>query len=158
MPGSRAVLHPALYRRTHPRNAASKVFCAAGESASSARRTRTLTYLGFDQDEGVSRVFVRTSGPVRYTVSEEDPRTVVLELEDTRIQVFNNTRALDTSFFDTPVALVDPARGPGRTVRVQIKLKEQVPYEARQEADAKAAGARPAGIMSRRVEKMLTNG
>ena len=47
----------------------------------------------------------------------------------------NNTRMLDTSFFDTAVALVDAQPGPSRSVRVAIKLKQRVPYQTRQEGN-----------------------
>ncbi|MBF5041384.1 AMIN domain-containing protein [Aggregicoccus sp. 17bor-14] len=95
----------------------------------------TMTFVGFKQEASSSRVFVRTSAPVRYTVSEGEGGTLILELENTRIGLTNNTRALDTSFFDTAVAAVDPSAGPSRTVRIAIRLKSQVPYQARQEGN-----------------------
>ena len=72
---------------------------------------------------------------MRYTVSEGAEGTLILELENTRIGLNNNTRALDTSFFDTAVAAVDPMSGPSRTVRIAIRLKSQVPYQARQDGN-----------------------
>jgi hypothetical protein len=42
---------------------------------------------------------------------------------------------MDTSFFNTAVASVDANPGPSRTVRVSIRLKQQVPYETRQEGN-----------------------
>ncbi len=98
-------------------------------------RRKTVALVGFKQEAGSSRVFVRTDEPVRYTVSEGGERTLVLELENTRIGGQNNRRALETSFFDTAVARVMPRSGPGRTVRVEITLKESVPYQATQEGN-----------------------
>jgi hypothetical protein len=77
---------------------------------------------------------VRTNEPVSYKVSE-GRNEIVLMLENTQIGKGNNTRALDTSFFDTAVARVDPAVGPDRSVRVSIKLKEQVSVQTRQEGN-----------------------
>jgi hypothetical protein len=105
-----------------------------GDSAGVSSRSKTMTLVGFQQAPTGSRVFVRTNEPVRYNVSEGN-REVVLELENTRIAESNNTRSLNTSFFDTAVASVDADAGPSRTVRVAIKLKEQVTYETRQEGN-----------------------
>jgi hypothetical protein len=96
-------------------------------------RRKTMTLVGFQQQSGASRVFVRTSEPVRYTVSEEGG-AVVLELENTRIDLSNNTRPLDTSFFSSPVTRVE-ADASGRAVRVTINLRQQAPYQARQDGN-----------------------
>ena len=104
-----------------------------------------MTLVGFRQESTGSRVFVRTNEPVRYSVTRGE-KMVVLELENTRIAESNNTRALDTSFFDTAVAAVDADAGPSRTVRVAIRLKEQVPYQTHQEGnEVSIEFQRPAG-------------
>ena len=105
-----------------------------GDSAGVSSRGKTMTLVGFKQEPTGSRVFVRTNEPVRYSVTENN-RVVVLELENTRIAESNNTRSMNTSFFDTPVASVDADVGPSRTVRVAIKLKEQATYETRQDGN-----------------------
>jgi colicin import membrane protein len=103
-------------------------------SASTSERRRTLEIVGFQQQAGGSRVYVRTNEPVRYKVSERT-NEIILELENTQIGKGNNTRALDTSFFDTAVSRVDPTVGPDRSVRVSIKLKGAVPVQTRQEGN-----------------------
>jgi len=105
------------------------------ESLSVSSQRKTMTLVGFHQEPGASRVFVRTNEPVSYSVSEEGNRVVVLVLENTRIESSNNTLPLNTSYFDTPVASVDPSVGPSRSVRVVIRLKEQVPFQAHQEGN-----------------------
>ncbi|HYH97637.1 AMIN domain-containing protein [Hyalangium sp.] len=97
-------------------------------------KRKTLEIVGFQQQTGGARVYVRTNEPVSYKVSE-GRNEIVLMLENTQIGKGNNTRALDTSFFDTAVARVDPTVGPDRSVRVSIKLKEQVPVQTRQEGN-----------------------
>ncbi|HYO55077.1 AMIN domain-containing protein [Archangium sp.] len=119
-----------IARAETPRRAAPE----QGDSADVSSRRKTMMLVGFRQEAKASRVFVRTNEPVRYTVTEGN-REVVLELENTRIEETNNTRPLDTSFFDTAVASVDANAGPSRTVRVAIKLKEQVPYQTHQEGN-----------------------
>jgi colicin import membrane protein len=105
-----------------------------GGGADVSSRRKTMTLVGFRQDSGVARVFVRTNEPVHYTVSE-GASEVVLELENTRIAESNNTLPLDTSFFNTAVASVAPRSGPSSTVRVAIKLKARVPYQTRQDGN-----------------------
>ena len=78
---------------------------SAGAEVSARRKTVML--VGFSPDK--SRVFVRTSEPVRYTVSQADDRTVVLELENTTIQRSNDCRLLDTRFFGGPVVNLAPS-------------------------------------------------
>ncbi|WP_224367192.1 AMIN domain-containing protein [Hyalangium versicolor] len=97
-------------------------------------RRGILEIVGFQQQAGGARVYVRTNEPVSYKVSE-GRNEIVLMLENTQIGKGNNTRALDTSYFDTAVARVDPTVGPDRSVRVSIKLKAQVPVQTRQEGN-----------------------
>jgi hypothetical protein len=100
-----------------------------------SERRRTMTLVGFKPVQGAGRVFVRTSEPVKYSVSEAGDRTLVLELENTRIPTENDRRPLDTSFFNTAVAQVQAETTSSRNVRIQIKLKQNVAYEARQEGN-----------------------
>jgi hypothetical protein len=98
-------------------------------------RQKRMLFVGFQQQAASSRVYVKTNEPVRYSVSEGVDKTVVLELENTRIAMRNNERFLDTSYFDTPVEKVSPEAGPTRSVRIAIKLKESVPYQAKQDGN-----------------------
>ena len=74
---------------------------------------------------------MRTDAPVRYSIGESGPDLVVLELIDTKIGRKNNKRPFDTSFFAGPVAMVSPTVH-GSQVHVEITLKSQAPYSARQ--------------------------
>ena len=99
-----------------------------GELAGRAR----MTFVGFRQDQGVGRIFLRTSAPVRYSVGEDVDRNVVVTLENTEIGLPNNQRILDTSFFDTAVSLVRPEETDEHQVKVTITLKKAVAYRASQ--------------------------
>ena len=44
-----------------------------------------MTFVGFKQDSGGQRVYVRTNEPVRYSVQRGGDKQVVLELENTAI-------------------------------------------------------------------------
>jgi len=94
-----------------------------------------VTFVGFTQQSSGSRIFVRTSGPAQYSVAQAGDKVVVLELENARIGVRNNSRPLDTSQFDSPIKMVEPHQASGRTVRVQIRLRDAVPYQAKQEGN-----------------------
>jgi len=96
-------------------------------------RRKMVTLVGFSPDK--SRVFVRTNEPVRYTVSQADPKTVVLELENAALQHKNDRRPLDTHFFGGPVVQISPSPAGGNTVRVAVTLRDKVEYQARQDGN-----------------------
>jgi hypothetical protein len=102
-----------------------------------SRSTKKMTWVGFQQTQDSSQVFVKTSEPVRYRITEESDHLVVLELENTRITKRNDRRFLDTHFFNTAVTMVTPREvaGPGRNVRVEIQLKDRVSYTTGQESN-----------------------
>jgi hypothetical protein len=64
-------------------------------------------------------------------VLAEGPDKVVIECDETRVNVKNNERPLDTSFFPSAVTRVQ-ARSGSRTTRVEIQLRDTVPYEVRE--------------------------
>src|SRR5207249_2094141 len=85
---------------------------------------RKVKEVGFKQMEAVSRVFVRTSEPARFNISEAGEKTIRVELENTRVKRRNDTRPLDTSFFPSAVAMVTPKRQ-GPNYVLEIKLREK---------------------------------
>jgi ATPase subunit of ABC transporter with duplicated ATPase domains len=105
----------------------------SGGGAEVSSRRKTVILVGFSPDK--SRVFVRTSEPVHYTVSQADDRTVVLELENTTFQHSNDRRPLDTRFFGGPVVEITPRPASGKTVRVAVTLRDKVGYQARQDGN-----------------------
>jgi colicin import membrane protein len=105
---------------------------SAGGTEANSRR-KALTFVGFD--EKGPRVYVRTNGPVRYSVSTGAKNTVVVELDNTSIPLHNNSRALDTAFFAGPVLRIQPERGPKNSVRVAITLRDGVAYQAHQDGN-----------------------
>jgi hypothetical protein len=102
-----------------------------------SRSTKKMTWVGFQQTQDSSQVFVKTNEPVRYRIIEETAQLVILELENTSIPKRNDRRFLDTHFFNTAVTMITPREvsGPGRTVRVEIQLKDRVPYTTGQESN-----------------------
>ncbi|AKQ67409.1 hypothetical protein A176_004321 [Myxococcus hansupus] len=117
-------------RERRPQPASEPSRSSGGEVSS---RRKTLTLVGFQQQADSSRVFIRTNEPVSYSVGERG-RTVVLELENTRVDSNNNTLPLDTSFFASPVLRVDPSAS-GRDVRITIQLRQGAPFQTRQDGN-----------------------
>jgi hypothetical protein len=94
-----------------------------------------MDWIGFQQFDEVSRVFVRTTEKVKFHVDTSKPNLVVLILHNTRVPLKNNRRRLDTRFFDSPVSDIRPKviEGPSPSVRIEIRLRTQVPFEQIQE-------------------------
>jgi hypothetical protein len=91
---------------------------------------KDLNWLGFQQLKEASRVFVRTTEPVRFSIDNSQENLIVVVLENTRIPLRNNRRPLDTQFFNSPVRLVAPKviEGPSPSVRIEIYLRDKVPF------------------------------
>jgi hypothetical protein len=97
-----------------------------------------LTWIGFQMSANGSRIFVKTREEAEYTIKEKDDKTLVLEIYNTDIPKKNNRRPLDTSYFNSPVAYISPQleNGPMKVVKIEIKLKQRVPFITKQEANA----------------------
>jgi len=104
-------------------------------SATSAQdlsgEVKDMSWIGFQQFQEASRVFVRTTEPVKYTIDASRDDMVVLILANTRIPIRNNRRPLDTQYFDSPVRYIQPKviEGPSTSVRIEIYLRNKVPYK-----------------------------
>jgi len=96
-----------------------------------------LAEVGFKQLPGASRVFVRTSIPPHFTVTDVGENVVRVQLENTRATRRNDTRFLDTSFFSSPVAMITPSHQ-GSAYVVDIKLRQRVPYQQKLEGNVLA--------------------
>ncbi|MCC7380660.1 MAG: AMIN domain-containing protein [Deltaproteobacteria bacterium] len=91
---------------------------------------RVMTYLGFRNKSDASEVFVRCDGKARFRVEQAGDNRFVLELIDTHVNVKNNERPLDTSYFKSAVTRVQAVPTGGST-RIEVDLRERVPYEVK---------------------------
>ena len=107
---------------------------AAAKREAGTTASAQVREIGFRQMPGVSRVFLRTSVPPRFTIQDVGENLIRVELENTRVARRNDARFLDTSFFASAVALITPSRQ-GSTYVVEIKLKQKVPYQQKIEGD-----------------------
>lgn len=84
-----------------------------------------LTWTGFKTSGAGSQVFLQLSAPVDHQISEEGLR-LRIELPNTTVNVKNNRRALDTSYFrNTPVTKVKVERSGANTV-VWVWMREEI--------------------------------
>ena len=99
-----------------------------------AGEMRELVWIGFQNSADVARVFVKTNEQVQYRVNDKAEGALILDLFDTRVQSRNHKRPLDTSQFDSPVLRIaaEELEGAARQVRIEIKLRNKVPYEVKQ--------------------------
>ncbi|MBK7858522.1 MAG: hypothetical protein IPJ65_07840 [Archangiaceae bacterium] len=104
---------------------------ATTQPVATSGKPASMNSIGFKQDRGVGRVSIKMSGPVQIGVKEDVDRNVVVSLENARIGLPNNERFLDTSFFDTAVAMVRPEPS-AKGVNVLVVLKQPVPYRVSQ--------------------------
>lgn len=108
---------------------------AASETDSSvavASGPRNMTLCGFRFMNNVSRVFVRTNYKAEFSVNKMGDKKVVVELPNTNIPLRNNRNFLDAQYFASPVKLITPMVGGGGITRIEIELKNDVPFQSRQ--------------------------
>jgi hypothetical protein len=88
---------------------------------------KDLTYVGFDHHADHSRVFVTTTEPVRYSLDTSRPDRIILTLDNTRVPILNNTRALPTEHFASPVRRIEikTIEGPSPSVRIEILTRQR---------------------------------
>lgn len=91
---------------------------------------KDLNWIGFQQFQEASRVFVRTTEPVKFSVDTSRDNMVVLTLENTRVPLRNNRRPLITKHFDSPIVSIVPKviEGPSQSVRIEIYMRNKVPF------------------------------
>lgn len=80
-----------------------------------------LTWTGFERGNGVSRVFFQLSAGVAPEPTIEG-NTITYRLPNTSVNVRNNKRRLNTSFFRTPVTSVSIRRSGADTI-IKIRLR-----------------------------------
>ena len=103
---------------------------APANSEDLTNEKRDMEWVGFKQFQEVSRVFVRTTDPVKYRIDTSRPLTVVPILENTAIPIKNNQRALPVKNFDSPVYKIIPKviEGPSPSTHIEIQLRRAAKF------------------------------
>ncbi|SVE42623.1 uncharacterized protein METZ01_LOCUS495477 [marine metagenome] len=96
-----------------------------------AGELRDLTWLGFQQFQDASRVFVKTTEPVNYQVDDSKPGVISVLLENTAVSKRINTLPLDTRYFESPVRMVtvEIIEGASPSTRIVISLREDAEFK-----------------------------
>ena len=91
---------------------------------------RIMTYIGFQNNNYMSRIYARMNDEAKYQIREEGPSTVVLEIQNATIPILNNRRFLDTSYFDSPVTMITPTviDDISPHIRIVVEIRQQMPY------------------------------
>ena len=93
-----------------------------------------LTWIGFQQREGVPTVFVQLDKPVAWSLDQSDGK-LIYTLVGATVPIPNNRRKLDAKEFGTTVQTVE-ARRKGRDVEVIISVKGKVAHFEKNEDGA----------------------
>ena len=112
-----------------------KAAALARRAPESKGKPRTLMLVGFTRTATSQRISVRTDQPAEFQANAQGDGAVVLEMENTRFGHANDQRRLDTSFFPGPVASINPKQGPGRSVQLEIRLKQKATFTTHQEGN-----------------------
>ena len=96
---------------------------------------RIMSYIGFQNNNFMSRIFARLNDEAKYKIYEEGPSTVVLEIQNATIPIMNNRRFLDTSYFDSPVTMITPTviDDISPHIRIVVEIRQQMPYSVKVE-------------------------
>ncbi|MBN2530937.1 MAG: hypothetical protein JXR76_31410 [Deltaproteobacteria bacterium] len=94
-----------------------------------------ITWPGFMMtDDGGSRVFLQTTGPLKYKTKTQKKK-IVLTFKKTRIHLSNNRNPLVTSHFNTPVSRINLKRR-GKNSELILNLKTESTPNISQMTDA----------------------
>ena len=96
-----------------------------------ANADQVINFIGFQQLEDASRVYIRTDVTPSYRVERPDEQTIELVFNAAEVAVKRLLLPIDTRFFDTPVLDITPIRIEGAsqsTIRVTIRLRNSTEY------------------------------
>jgi colicin import membrane protein len=107
------------------------------ELAQAGGERRAMTYIGFKNSAGNSRVYARMNGEAKYQVRKEGDSLVVIEIQNATIPLRNNKNHLDATFFDSPVKMITPSEieDATPTIRITIEMKQAAPFEHKREGN-----------------------
>jgi len=94
----------------------------------------TITWIGFQPKDDVTRVFLQTAREAKYSLGHGNG-VLTLTFSDTKIPLRNFSRFIDTSFFDRVVTRIEAKQSDDQTVVVTIQLRESEEPEVAQTDD-----------------------
>ena len=100
--------------------------------------TATMTNIEFNtMEDGKSNIVVQTNHPVKYDITPESNDKLYLNLYNTIIPDYHR-RPLVTKYFKSAVESLIPIQVPGKknNSKIEIKIREQVPYRIVQDQNS----------------------
>ncbi|MCG8635716.1 MAG: type IV pilus secretin PilQ [Desulfobacterales bacterium] len=117
--------------------------------------TAEMTHIEFDtQPSGHSDIRIRTTRPVRYETRQISADQLVLILYNTKIPE-HHQRPLLTRYFNSAVEQVnpEPVSGMSRDSRIDIRIREQVPFRVVQNNSGIQMAFEPSSVVPPRFDK-----
>ena len=94
-----------------------------------------VTWPGFRaRYDGASQIFLQTTGPIQYTVSETKKK-IIFKLENTKVHLSNNRNPLVTTHFNTPLKRAYLKKRK-KHLELILELKQECTFQLSQNTDA----------------------
>ena len=96
-----------------------------------ANADQVINFIGFQQLEDASRIYIRTDVTPSYRVERPDEQTIEVVFNAAEVAVKRLLLPIDTRFFETPVLDITPIRIEGASqnaIRVTIRLRSATEY------------------------------
>jgi hypothetical protein len=124
-----------IYRERRYKGVIPKIRDHLGKKAP-PRNTRFthITWVGFQQRQLFSRVFVQTNRLTHFTLHKPDPLHIVVTFDNARVPRRNDRRIINTSAFRSVVKKIQATRR-GKQTRVTITLRKRAGYLYKQEGN-----------------------
>lgn len=96
-----------------------------------ANADQVINFIGFQQLEDASRIYIRTDVTPSYRVERPDEQTIEVVFNAAEVAVKRLLLPIDTRFFETPVLDITPIHIEGAsqsTIRITIRLRSATEY------------------------------
>lgn len=97
----------------------------------SATADQVVQFIGFQQLDDASRVYVRTDATPNYRLERPDDKTIELVFNAADVAAERLLLPIDTRYFESPVLDITPVKIEGasqNTIRVTIRLRAATQY------------------------------
>lgn len=101
------------------------------QAQDSVNAEQVINFIGFQQLEDASRIYIRTDVTPSYRVERPDEQTIEVVFNAADVAVNRLLLPIDTRFFDSPITDITPVRIEGasqNTIRVTVRLRTATEY------------------------------
>ncbi len=104
---------------------------STAEAQDTATADQVVQFIGFQQLDDASRVYVRTDVTPNYRLERPDDQTIELVFNAADVAVERLLLPIDTRYFESPVLDITPIKIEGasqNTIRITIRLRAATQY------------------------------